>query len=185
MQQIPRIRNGSRRQSSMAKLPSAKEVRDVLGHVDIGAYRVSRNMMSAQQNWRFLWRVLGPEQTDGTREIIEEHASYREAVADARRMERLRLNVEEMSVDAGATDAEVRRRAVALLWSDALAEKVVTLVEILRDVQWMRGDDLTGTLCVECGAGRDDDGHNHANPGPHEFDCRLALAIGAPRKPEE
>jgi len=71
-------------------LPSAKVVRDVLGHVDIGAYRVSRNMLSAQQNWRFLWRVLGPEEADGTREIVEEFPSYREAVSFARKLEKLR-----------------------------------------------------------------------------------------------
>lgn len=69
---------------ALRQLPAARLVRDVLGHVDIGPYRVRRNPWSGQQKMRFLWEVLGPEQSDSTRETLDEFARYIDACADAR-----------------------------------------------------------------------------------------------------
>lgn len=57
-----------------SSFPTAREVKEVLGHVDIGHFRVSHNSAAGQQNMRFLW----------------EFATYREAVADARAREKKR-----------------------------------------------------------------------------------------------
>lgn len=57
------------------------------------------------------------------------------------------------------------------------------LVELLKEFNWAGGDDMSDVHCVECSALRDAGDHNHENPAPHEHDCRLAIAIGAPRNP--
>lgn len=73
------------------RFPTAREVKDVLGHVDIGHFRVSHNSAAGQQNMRFLWEVRGPETpAGGCREVLDEFATYREAVADARAREKKR-----------------------------------------------------------------------------------------------
>jgi hypothetical protein len=69
------------------KLPTAREAKDSQEYVVIGKYAVSRNCNDQQQNMRFLWRVHGPMQKDGTREILDDFATYREAVKDARARE--------------------------------------------------------------------------------------------------
>lgn len=74
----------------MSALPSARVVRDVLGHVDIGAFRVTRNPSDQQQDSVYLWQVRGPKDVDGCREVLDEHRTYREAVTDARKRDRAR-----------------------------------------------------------------------------------------------
>lgn len=71
------------RKADKVALPTAREVRDVLGQVEIGNYLVTYH-----DNWgdeRFPWRVCGPKNTDDFREIVQEFASYREAVRFARK----------------------------------------------------------------------------------------------------
>ena len=66
---------------------------------------------------------------------------------------------------------------------DAARAEVEEMREVLREVEWNSGDDLTGTCCPCCNAGRDDGpGYSHTSPGPHDYDCTLAQAIGSPRK---
>ncbi len=74
----------------MSKLPSAREVRDVLLHVEIGEFSVRYNMLAGQQNCRFKWQVRGPL-VGVVREVLDEFATYREAVSDARRREKKRV----------------------------------------------------------------------------------------------
>lgn len=64
-------------------LPTAKEVKQILGFVDIGKYRIDHH-----DNWgdeRFPWRVLGPADAEGFRETVEEFARYRDAVQFAKK----------------------------------------------------------------------------------------------------
>ena len=63
-------------------LPTARQVKDVIGQIAIGDYLVSHH-----DNWgdaRFPWRVYGPADADGMRESLDDFAQYREAVAFAR-----------------------------------------------------------------------------------------------------
>ena len=65
------------------KLPTAREVKSVLGQVDVGACRVVHH-----DNWgdaRFPWRVYGPPDADGMRDMLDDFAQYREAVSFARK----------------------------------------------------------------------------------------------------
>lgn len=74
------------RKAAKVPLPTAREVRDVLGQVEIGNYLVTYH-----DHWgdeRFPWRVCGPKNADDFREILDEFASYREAVRFARRERR-------------------------------------------------------------------------------------------------
>lgn len=72
----------------MEKLPTARTVKDVLGHVDIGLYRVARNGSDQQADLSGQWRVLGLPDGDGVRPILDEHDTYRSAVVAARRRQR-------------------------------------------------------------------------------------------------
>jgi len=67
-------------------LPTAREVKAVLGQVEVGPYLVSHH-----DNWgdeRFPWRVLGIPDADGFREILDEFPQYRLAVRFARSLMR-------------------------------------------------------------------------------------------------
>jgi hypothetical protein len=70
----------------MSPLPTAREVKLVLGSVDIGTHRVTHH-----DDWgdeRFPWRVLGPADAEGFRETLEEFPRYRDAVAFAKRKQK-------------------------------------------------------------------------------------------------
>jgi hypothetical protein len=69
------------------KLPTAREAKDSREYIVIGRYAVSYNPWDQQQNLGDLWRVHGPRQMDGTREILDQHSTYRESVRDARARE--------------------------------------------------------------------------------------------------
>lgn len=72
---------------TLPDLPTARDVRTVYGHVDIGDYRVRH-----YDNWgdeRFPWQVLGPCDENGERDVIESFPQYREAVAFAKRCARI------------------------------------------------------------------------------------------------
>ena len=65
--------------------PGARAVRDVLGHIEVYEYRVSYQASDQWDDDRFPWQVRGPGDADGMRDVLDEFASYREAVADAKR----------------------------------------------------------------------------------------------------
>lgn len=103
-------------------LPSAREAKESQRYVEIGRYAVSHNPLDQQQNSRFLWRVHGPLGEDGTRDILDDFATYREAVNDAKARER--------------ADVDARRSAYSRLCSEApvlLATLDHAIAELLAD----------------------------------------------------
>lgn len=70
----------------MEEIPDAKSVRSVLGHVDIGTHRVA--FVDPWGHDRFPWRVYGPANRDGFREILDDFPQYKMAVAFAKKEQR-------------------------------------------------------------------------------------------------
>lgn len=68
------------------KTPSAAEVRNGDGFVDVGAFRVAYNSLSAQQRMGITWHVRGAEGPDGYRDTLEVFGSFRDAVRYARKL---------------------------------------------------------------------------------------------------
>jgi hypothetical protein len=75
----------ARSENESEEFPSARQVRDALGHVDIGPHRVAHDQ---RQDDRFPWRVLSAPDAEGFREEIDRFAQYREAIRFARKLER-------------------------------------------------------------------------------------------------
>ena len=67
----------------VSTLPTAREVRTVLGHVEVGACLVFYKNTWGDE--RFPWQVRGAKDADGDREVLDEFATYREAVRCAKR----------------------------------------------------------------------------------------------------
>lgn len=66
--------------------PTSKQVRDVLGQIRIGLFLVDRNPNDQQQDLGELWRLKGPPDADGVREIVEQFDTYREAIRAGRKL---------------------------------------------------------------------------------------------------
>ena len=72
------------RQGPLPKLPSAQAVRKACGCVEIGEYRVSH-----LDNWgdeRYPWKLYGPCDEHGERDLLDSFPQYRQAVAAAKRL---------------------------------------------------------------------------------------------------
>jgi hypothetical protein len=73
---------------SRKKLPTAREVKDVLGQVEVYGLLVEHH-----DNWgdeRFPWRLRDVPDADGNREILDEFPRYSEACKAARQLWRKR-----------------------------------------------------------------------------------------------
>ena len=64
-------------------LPTARQVRDVLGQVEVGDCLIGYQTAS-QAFTRFPWRVYGPKNADDERELLDEFARYRTATRYAK-----------------------------------------------------------------------------------------------------
>lgn len=64
------------------QLPTARSVRDVLGHVDVGCCRVSYDNRWGDE--RFPWVVYGPVTSDDMRDRLEEFPQYKQAIQFAK-----------------------------------------------------------------------------------------------------
>ncbi len=65
-------------------LPTARQVKDVIGQIDVGTCRVAHCDNWGDERWP--WRVYGAPNAEGDRELLDEFAQYREAVAFARKI---------------------------------------------------------------------------------------------------
>jgi hypothetical protein len=81
--------------------PLARVVRDVLGQVVVGKLLVSFTDSTAGRS-RFPWRVYGIEMEDGTRDILEDFAQYREALDYAISQQKIAERLHELCKDGGA-----------------------------------------------------------------------------------
>ena len=97
---------------ALGKLPSAREAKELQRYVKIGRYAVSHDPSDQRQNMRFLWRVHGPELEDGTRDILEDFATYRDAVKDASTRERRDLDAARSSYWRLSNEAPALLKAI-------------------------------------------------------------------------
>lgn len=98
-------------------LPSAQEVRDAHGQIEIGAFLVERN----HQDSTYPWQVMGPADPDGSREGLDEFRQLREAVRDAKaRAKRLAAIVnfpKKGTPPANSTPQAIALRVAAMAFS--------------------------------------------------------------------
>lgn len=81
--------------------PPAMLVRKVLGQVHVGKLIVSFHDTTVGRS-RFPWRVYGIEQEDGTRDILDDFAQYREALDFAISQQAIAEQLHELCKDGGA-----------------------------------------------------------------------------------